>query len=110
MIQASPPPRNVIGRSPQVSPPGSPGRATVDVRQSSRPVSASCAVMKQPSSQNRRQPAIPDITFPRTMSEPPVKLYPLSASATSASQTTLPARASSATMFASAVLRMILSS
>ena len=38
-----------------------------------------------------------------------VEPLPLSASATSASQTTLPVRASSATIFASAVLRMILS-
>ena len=69
-IQASPPPRNIIGRSPQVSPPGSPGRATVDVRHSSRPVAASCPVMKQPSSQNRRQPAMPEMTTPSTTSAP----------------------------------------
>ena len=46
-IQESAPARNCSGRSPQVSPPSSPGCATVDVRHRSVPVSGSCPVMKQ---------------------------------------------------------------
>ena len=41
----SAPARNINGTSPQESPPGSFGRAIVEVRHSSLPVRASCAVM-----------------------------------------------------------------
>ena len=54
------------GRSPQVSPPGSPGRATVDVRQISFPVCASCAEMKQTSFFYRWHPVMPATIMPFT--------------------------------------------
>ena len=43
---------------------GSPGSAIVEVRHSSRPVSGSWPVMKQPSFLNRLQPLIPVMTTP----------------------------------------------
>ena len=53
---------------------------------------------------------MPEMTTPCTTSAPLLKKKPLDGSATSASQTTSPVCAWRATMFASAVFRMILSS
>ena len=74
-VQLSPPVRNISGVSPHVSPPGSPGRATVDVRHTSSPVCASRAEMKQGisfASWYRSQPLVLAITFPRTTMGPAV--------------------------------------
>ena len=46
----------------------------VNVRQTSSPVSTSCAVMKQLSGWNRLQPLMPLIALPRTTSGPAVLL------------------------------------
>ena len=67
--------RNISGVSPHVSPPGSPGRATVDVRQTSSPVCAFRAEMKQGisfASWYRSQPFVLATTFPCTMMGPAV--------------------------------------
>ena len=64
-----------------MSPPGWPGRAMVNVRQSSSPAPASCAVMKQLSGWNRLQPLMPLITRPSTTSGPLELPYPWAGSA-----------------------------
>ena len=67
--------RNMSGVSPHESPPGSPGRATVDVRQTSSPVCASRAEMKQGislASWKRSQPFVLATTLPSTTMGPAV--------------------------------------
>ena len=60
----SPPPRLSGSMSPHVAYSGVPGRASVEVRHSSSPVSGSCPVMKQPASVNSSQPLMPLMTMP----------------------------------------------
>ena len=71
-IQVSAPPRTPRGRSPHVSPPGSPGCAIVDVRHSSAPVSGSCPVMKHPAWVKRPHPVMPLMTTPSATVGPAV--------------------------------------
>ena len=81
------------GTSPQVSSPGSPGLAIVQVRQSSLPVRASFATITQPTGPLSGAHARPEITLPSAMIGP---LDVFAGPVILTSHTGLPVRASTA--------------
>ncbi len=73
----SAPARSSKGSSPQVSPPGSPGRAITSVCQRNSPVRTSWALTKHFCSMKLPQPLTPLITFPSAMIGPAVFPKPI---------------------------------
>jgi hypothetical protein len=94
---------------PQVSPPGVPSWAMTLNFHAILPVAISTAVIQQPRPLKRAQPLRPCSTLPLIAIDPLVAKCPCAVSPTGVSHSSLPVRASSATMRASLAAKRILS-